>query len=645
MTFSDWTDIYCGNALEVLAQLPEKSVQCVVTSPPYWGLRRYSGEQTVCFSDGEYAFGLEPTPELYIAHSMEFMKAIWRVLKDDGVVWINLGDSYAGSNNGSNDYRGDDASISSSAAKYQGQKPGRASGLKPLDLCLIPYRFALAAQADGWYVRSDVIWNKPNPMPESVNSIRWERHKVKVKEASNYQIRDKLKCRTNTGLADCAVWQDCPGCDLCNPHDGYVLRKGSWRPTTTHEYIFLLTKSDDYYSDIEAVREPAQQWGTRDRGNGKYRIEGLANGLENDSNPSGRNLRSVWTMNTEPFGLEMCKKCKRIYDRLPSHRTCSCGSKEWLSHFATFPSEIPRKAILASTSEKGNCSKCGKPVVRVVESKSTADWETRKLHGAIGGCLNRGSGQQQGEGMTHDLYVETQTLGWKPSCQCCRKCDIMGLQPNERRIAHALQRPREREAIQSDVEECQISERRRMAKDLSFTKAEISQDLSVLPEGIQGENTRREILQPEVFPKVDVAKQIGESLSINEARTQLSEQMDRGQGNEDSPNSNGETSRQTTIAQRIGSSYQRGQKRQSVGELGYSDKTDTRIESYHSSQKHELEPYPAEPCIVLDPFAGSGTTGIVAKQLGRRSILIDMSEDYCRLMRYSLARISIPMSL
>ena len=192
-----------GDCRELLRQLPDESVQCVVTSPPYWGLRDYgvSGQM-----------GLEPSPKEYVAQMVEVFREVRRVLKPDGTVWLNLGDSYARAGGWSNNN-----GLDGVATRQESERPmsniaadGSASqklalGLKQKDLVGIPWRVAFALQEDGWYLRQDIIWHKPNPMPESVR-------------------------------------------DRC---------------TKAHEYIFLLSKGPRYYFDSEAIKEPATNAGNR----------------------------------------------------------------------------------------------------------------------------------------------------------------------------------------------------------------------------------------------------------------------------------------------------------------------------------------------------------------------------------------------
>jgi DNA modification methylase len=282
-----------GNCLDVLPTLPAASVHCVVTSPPYFGLRAYDG--------GDAEIGIEATPDAYVARLVEVFREVRRVLRDDGTVWLNLGDSYAGSGNGSNDYRPEGASISRHSGKYVGQKP--RSSLASKQLLGIPWRVAFALQADGWILRSDIVWSKPNCMPESVKD----------------------------------------------------------RPTKAHEYVFMLAKQGRYFYDADAVREEASDtsgWAkqrakgvnTWDYNNTPGRIASTGQRTEASTfgNPAGRNRRSVWTIPTTPFSAR------------------SVGIDD-LDHFAVMPPKLVEPCVLAGTSERGVCPTCGAPWVRVVE--------------------------------------------------------------------------------------------------------------------------------------------------------------------------------------------------------------------------------------------------------------------------------------
>ena len=183
--------IWLGDAVECLQAMPAGIAQTCITSPPYWGLRDYG-------ADGQ--IGLEDSPDAYVARIVEVFRSVRRVLRDDGTLWLNLGDSYAGQPGNT---RGEGAGGGSNRGMTMQGKASRIkrmpNGLKEKDLCGIPWRVAFALQADGWYLRSDIIWHKPNPMPESVTD----------------------------------------------------------RPTKSHEYIFLLTKEPRYYYDADAISEPA----------------------------------------------------------------------------------------------------------------------------------------------------------------------------------------------------------------------------------------------------------------------------------------------------------------------------------------------------------------------------------------------------
>ncbi|WP_447754509.1 DNA-methyltransferase [Enterobacter asburiae] len=220
----DSSTLFEGDALTILRRLPGGSVRCVVTSPPYWGLRDYGIDEQI---------GLESSMPQFINRLVAIFAEVKRVLTDDGTLWLNIGDGYTSGNRG---YRAPDKK---NPARAMAVRPDTPEGLKPKDLIGIPWRLAFALQNDGWYLRSDIVWNKPNAMPESVKD----------------------------------------------------------RPTRSHEFLFMLTKSEKYFYDWQAVRETAD--------NGKL-----------------RNRRTVWNVNTRPFSG---------------------------AHFATFPPDLIRPCILAST--------------------------------------------------------------------------------------------------------------------------------------------------------------------------------------------------------------------------------------------------------------------------------------------------------
>jgi DNA modification methylase len=283
-----------GDCIEMLKTLPDASVHCCITSPPYWGLRDYG-----CAGQ----FGLEKTPEEYVAKMVETFREVRRVLRDDGTLWLNLGDSYAtGAGQGFVPGGGGQGNRAKRDLLGTSWQPNRLKipGLKAKDLVGIPWRVAFALQADGWYLRQDIIWAKPNPMPESVR-------------------------------------------DRC---------------TKAHEYVFMLSKKARYYYDAEAIKEPGlnpeddarrildrqkvfnkscptvERNGLRprtDKQRGHSRRHAGFNDRWDEMEKAGqcsgeRNRRSVWTIATQPF-------------------------KD--AHFATFPPELIKPMVLAGCPEGG----------------------------------------------------------------------------------------------------------------------------------------------------------------------------------------------------------------------------------------------------------------------------------------------------
>ena len=389
-------------------------------------IRDYGLEPQVWPDGWKGSLGLEPDPNLYIQHIVQVFREVKRVLRKDGTVWLNIGDSYASVHTG-----GHKSKKSTVGANKEGIQEIRQSksapsshSLKEKDLCMIPARVALALQADGWWLRSDTIWNKLNPMPESVNGWRWERHRVKVghgkateykpagwdtREASHDKINGNYQDRQHE-----AKYKDCPGCPKCTPNDGYVLIKGSWRPTRAHEYVFILTKTESYFCDAEAVREkytgPINRWGGQtqnsDTRKGRYYRDemqnvGSSSALRPDAdlrpNPAGRNLRSVWTIATQPFPK---------------------------AHFATFPEKLAETCIKAGTSEKGCCPECGAPWVRVVDYK--ANYEKREP-------AHQPNNTPSKVDSTGWKQPKRETIGWKPSCHCQELIENHGI---ERKSIH-----------------------------------------------------------------------------------------------------------------------------------------------------------------------------------------------------------------
>ncbi len=383
-----------GDCRETLATLPAESVQCVVTSPPYFGLRDYGVAGQL---------GLEPTPTEYIDSMLQVFREVWRVLRNDGTLWLNMGDSYAGSwgsqgRQGHSDMASRSAvtarQVAASAKKVTGTGSTKhMPGIKAKDMIGMPWRLAFALQEDGWYLRQDIIWYKPNPMPESVR-------------------------------------------DRC---------------TKAHEYLFLLSKSRKYYYDAEAIKEPVsggakprkasngvgfghgydvetkprQKWASPvgwdttagEGGHGSYHKRGRRTGAPgcgpksqnaadrvkaNDSFHSGtldmvssRNKRSVWEIPTAPFKG---------------------------AHFATFPPALILPCIQAGTSERGHCPGCGKRWERLVSQTTTFASNSAKAGRTVTdiGAAGKHVGHVNGgnKALKAGPVLQSHTDGWAPCCKC-----------------------------------------------------------------------------------------------------------------------------------------------------------------------------------------------------------------------------------
>jgi DNA modification methylase len=391
MNFRD--QVFIGDVLEKLREIPDGIVQCCVTSPPYYGLRDYEtrswfGGDPSCqhdlniehgphhpnqveqtkWKDAEAAgkgqtaitnscskcgawygqIGLEPTSEMYVEHLVTVFREVRRVLRDDGTLWLNLGDSYASTPTGNMGTKSGlhgaytseiyTKTIREQYTKYT--RPLIPKNLKQKDLIGIPWMAAFALRSDGWWLRSDIIWSKPNPMPESVTD----------------------------------------------------------RPTKSHEYVFLLTKNQDYFYDQEAIKEPSiggHSSGVKERAeNHQEGRSGFGTRVPWDDLGQGRNKRSVWTINTKPYKG---------------------------AHFAVMPEELASLCIKAGSSEKGCCPKCGAPWIRTVEYKKW-DYEEPKINERDGGITSAQGIDRTG--LSHFKYDKWRkenppiTTDWKPSCQC-----------------------------------------------------------------------------------------------------------------------------------------------------------------------------------------------------------------------------------
>jgi len=345
-----------------------------------------------------WARGEDPCAACYVCHTRTVLRALWRVLRADGLVFWNLGDSYAGTGSGKgtgNFAEKDNPEAWTPAGKSCG-------GIKATELVGIPERVKLAAQADGWYLRSDIVWHKPSCMPESTGK----------------------------------------------------------RPTRDHEYIVMLSKSPSsaHWFDAEAVRErdSGQRGSAMDFRRATKDIAGPGQsttqhreGRPSTAGTGGRNIRTVWKLKPEPSNYDFCDGCGTLFigsDRKGIREFCAacgaewprskrkaeacpaCGDDEkgrerecptckardgWVAHYAAFPSSLPRRCILAGTSEAGCCAECGMPWERVVDvSHEFYGRQKTTAHASVAGSLTQGW-----EG-ARCARKQTRTLGWLPACSC-----------------------------------------------------------------------------------------------------------------------------------------------------------------------------------------------------------------------------------
>jgi len=407
--------------------LANESVQMVITSPPYFGLRDYQlgqwiGGEAECahayrsnlgssnnraHTAGNVSLekcphcdarrsnpgiGLESSLDEYLANLVAVFREVKRVLHPLGTVWLNCGDAFAhngacGGGSPVDDRKPEYGRKGYERDHFGGRDEAKAAqvksrvpnGLKPKDLMLLPARVALALQADGWWLRSDIIFAKVNPMPESVT--------------------DRL--------------------------------------TRSYEHVFLLAKKEYYFFDAEAIKQQVTG-NAHSRGLGVHpKSAEMGQGIRQNGSfsaavhelVSSRNCRDVWTIPSEANTWATCRNCHHTAERWPKCRYCGslnaecshchgkqvcprCGSRDITSHYAAFPQALVEPCVMAGTSEKGVCARCGNPRVRVIEIEHHANWQ--------------GAGQKHdgtyyrpniGGGVANDIR-QKRDLGWKPSCTC-----------------------------------------------------------------------------------------------------------------------------------------------------------------------------------------------------------------------------------
>jgi hypothetical protein len=335
--------------------------------------------------------GSEPTPEAFIKTMVAVFREVRRVLRPDGVVFINLGDSYAddskwGGSTGGKHVEGLHGNTGVGRDK-------RASGLSG-QLANIPHRVAEALRADGWIWRQTIVWAKKSPMPESISGWRWMRCRVKVASSAREHkgherlqgARDDVDGKSFASTAD--NWNECPGCEKCTPNGGYVLRRGKGRCTGAHEYIFVMAKSDAYFWDSAASAEGCST-GTHPKGKNWHHKNGTRGERSNESFHNAtaspvttRNPRSVWSLSSEPTRVR---------------------------HFATFPSELVRRCLISGPGTGGVCLACGDPYAPIIEQVREATRPALTNKDGDGTLANRDPERH---------VTSTRTLGYRPCCKC-----------------------------------------------------------------------------------------------------------------------------------------------------------------------------------------------------------------------------------
>ena len=367
-------NILCGDALTEMRKLPDASVHCCVTSPPYWGLRDYGHPDQL---------GQEKTLGEYIENMVAVCREVHRVLRPDGTFWFNISDSYASAWS----VGGQNGRPMGSGSLENGKKEARpnrlVNGLKEKDLCLIPFRLALAFQQDGWYVRSDIIWAKRNCMPESVTD----------------------------------------------------------RPTRSHEHIFLLTKSERYFYDYEAIKEPCvydiekrigqknfanQGQNTKELINGNRSHRKVLENLKKRADKQRGHSRRHEGFNDRWDQMEREEQCTGMRNKRDVWTVAPANYDG--AHFATYPPELIKPCILAGTSAHGCCAQCSAPYERIVE-KGEPDLEhQRACGGDKAGEYHGEATKDYAQGGAQDASAtkarilagmrERITTGWKPTCKC-----------------------------------------------------------------------------------------------------------------------------------------------------------------------------------------------------------------------------------
>jgi DNA modification methylase len=430
-----------GDVFDLLPTIAPGGVDAACYSPPYWALRSYLPRD---HPRKHLELGSEPTPAEFVRNQIRVLRLVRECLADHGTVWVNIGDSYSSN---SSTGRKDGGRPTCSPRPGLPKSVGTAepvnrthAGIDQGNLCLVPQRLAIAACDDGWIVRSVVVWRKPSAMPASVAGWRWQRCRVKVKEggrggngrarmiAEGTSAPDAPRC-TDAALAQ---WSDCPGCPKCIPNQGYVLRRGGWRPTSSWEPILMLAKSPRYFADGEPVKTPGVAVNGITQRAGNHQPDGrsgFGTAIPWNDIRAGANARDVQSWSSEPLPCGICGNpaCRwftssgegcAVRDQKRYCPKCGAGM---VFHYAAFPSALAEFCLRAATSAHGYCRSCSAPWVRVVErdfdeAAAAAIKERRTTHKAH--ADRRDPEGRKINGTDYSRLMQQRTTGWRPSCGC-----------------------------------------------------------------------------------------------------------------------------------------------------------------------------------------------------------------------------------
>jgi DNA modification methylase len=429
-----------GDVFEQMPKIAPGSVDCVVTSVPYWKLRSYLVEDDPL---KHLEIGQERTPALYVEKIAAVCDLVREAMADHATFWLNIGDKYI-----------DDSKYGgATGGKHAKGLHGRTgigrhkidSGITAGNAALIPQRLAVALQDAGWIVRSVIAWWKPSPMPFSGCGWAWRRCRVrdqnfvakeyagKRPDGDSQSPAARMKRNTATmrehggehnngaaGISDIG-WMICPGCKKCSPTGGYVLRKGSWRPTNAYETILMLAKSAEYFSDGELLKTPSlgNKGSSFTNERDRALFEDLGQLEREESNAA--NIRDVWKLGLESLSKEELIELLTTGDgnmsdlwRISAEPLKSVKvNGEKIDHYAAFPTQLVRRCLLAGVSERGYCPTCGKPWARMLESNPMPHPSPRKK--GRDAVDTKGGNQANGSAA---VAPHTRTTGWMPSCQC-----------------------------------------------------------------------------------------------------------------------------------------------------------------------------------------------------------------------------------